>query len=727
MRLHLIARRSGYVVLAGALLAAGMYAWLGYEHERLPYGDRFEKGRADEWRQFGGAWHIRDGVMYNRSDERGAKLLTGSERWGDYRLQADVRLVGHEGEVGLVLRATDAERGIDSYNGYYVGLRSSDSALVIGRADHGWVEAQPVAVEGGVKIGPWYRLNVVAVGCDIGASATDLATGVTTYDAMHENNCAQRGAVGLRSWGTGGAWRHLSVERASVQDLQAVLAHVRTVTEPIYPEREADYSRMRDAFFRTTYTLARDTTTSMDGYPTRAQYRDTEERRIVPIEELRKNVTREGVVVLRGVVTLSQPLYIQDATGGVAVDTAQHPASLNLGDEVEVSGTPLAMGVSPRIAANNVRLLWDRTQAVPLSITSTQAASGAFASTLVGVEGTLVSRERLKDGTTKLSLEDASQRFTAYVTGGVGSATIDEIEDGSLVRLRGVCDLSSAARNDGAFAVRLRTLDDMELLSGPPFWTGTRVAQGLVAMVVLLALSVWMYLRLERWKMRAIMGERERLAHEMHDTLAQSFAGVGFHLQGVRNTIRGGVAKREAVLEKLDVACDLVKQTHRDASANIAALHPDADEGRDLLVALQRALHAMLEGDDLPLTMVREGEARPLSYPVRDALFQVGREAITNVLRHSGASGVWLKLRYEPKSVTLEIRDDGRGFDYDPNTMDFGIRTMQRRVKTIDAELNIHTKPGEGVTIAVRSPYGRKFTFGDWLRAIRHSLAHRGI
>ena len=65
----------------------------------------------------------------------------------------------------------------------------------------------------------------------------------------------------------------------------------------------------------------------------------------------------------------------------------------------------------------------------------------------------------------------------------------------------------------------------------------------------------------------------------MHDTLAQSFAGIGFHLQGMRNMVRSGTPNGN-LTEKLDLACDIVAQTHRDASAGIAALHPEADEGR---------------------------------------------------------------------------------------------------------------------------------------------------
>jgi hypothetical protein len=85
--------------------------------------------------------------------------------------------------------------------------------------------------------------------------------------------------------------------------------------------------------------------------------------------------------------------------------------------------------------------------------------------------------------------------------------------------------------------------------------------------------------------MHAILDEREQLAYNMHDTLAQSFAGLGFHLQGVRNGLRTGNLQFQSALEKLDVACDLVTHTHREASAEIAALHTDFTESADVLTA----------------------------------------------------------------------------------------------------------------------------------------------
>jgi signal transduction histidine kinase len=226
-----------------------------------------------------------------------------------------------------------------------------------------------------------------------------------------------------------------------------------------------------------------------------------------------------------------------------------------------------------------------------------------------------------------------------------------------------------------------------------------------------------LYLKIERWKMKGIMDERERLAQEMHDTLAQSFAGVGFHLQGVRNHMRNLslVEKPDHLLEKLDTACKIVAQTHREASANIAALHPDADGGSDLLVALERYVASMLNAADLPIEVKRIGEVRETSLPVRDALFQVGREALTNVVRHSRSEQVFLTMRYEQNTVALEVRDNGAVFDIDSES-GFGIFAMRRRCERIGAELCINSTLGKGTTVTITSSYGRNHSITAWLK-----------
>ena len=676
----------------------------------IPYRDSFADNRADEWTPFGGTWQLSKGAVYNRSDERGAKLVSGSSEWTNYQLSTDLKLIGHEGDIGVIVRLGDEERGVDSYKGYYVGLRSADSALVIGRADHGWMEGQPVPMLGGVRIGVWYRLRIVAMGCNIGAEATNIETGQSSWGAFADQPCFTKGKIGLRSMMTGGSWRNLSVTATNETAWKSIRAHADVLQEPKFPIREADYSRMREQYFKSTYLPVRsyqpDTLVGLG-----EQQPDASPPQLVSIEDVRTEPKQDGRVAIRGVVTLTSPLYVQDSTGSIAVHL-NDPIDLNLGDEVEILGRRTEISYTPQMVANSIRLLWDRTLVVPISITSTEAASGQFDASLVELRGMLRSKSMDREGNITLQLYDSAQTFSAVIHGGLSDRAFQSWEPGSDLAIRGICTvLPFSERRGVAFTIQMRAVDDVQVLSGPPWWTGRQMIRLVLLGIVLVVCVVYGFIRLERWKMHAIIDERERLAHDMHDTLAQSFAGVGFHLQGLCNGMRSGSADKADVIEMVHRAYDMVSHSHREASACIAALHPDADQGGDFLTALHRCAREMLDGDHrnamaLPVRFVREGNSRPLSIPVRDALFHIGREALTNMLRHAQATEMELRLRYRSDGVILEVFDNGLGFEYDPMESGFGIRAMQRRCAKVHARMVIESAAGRGTKVIVTAPYG---------------------
>ncbi len=174
-----------------------------------------------EWHAFGGNWETYYGAIRNNSDERGAKFLSGSPGWTDYSVEADILLLGQNGDAGLIVRSSDEEEGVDSYSGYYVGLRDRDGTVAIGRADHGWIEYDAVPVKAGIHPFRWYHLRVVAVGCEIAALAVDPVTQLSTVATLNENekDCARTGRVGLRSYSSGGIWKNVSVATAGPAEL----------------------------------------------------------------------------------------------------------------------------------------------------------------------------------------------------------------------------------------------------------------------------------------------------------------------------------------------------------------------------------------------------------------------------------------------------------------------------------------------------------------------------
>lgn len=103
----------------------------------------------------------------------------------------------------------------------------------------------------------------------------------------------------------------------------------------------------------------------------------------------------------------------------------------------------------------------------------------------------------------------------------------------------------------------------------------------IVVMALLLALVFnFVYHRIAHWRLQGALEERQRLAHEMHDTLAQSFAGIGFQLQAIRNGVPG---QDTHLLDQLDLASNLVRHSHEEARRRIATLRPESLESEDIL------------------------------------------------------------------------------------------------------------------------------------------------
>src|SRR5271163_2713519 len=176
--------------LVFVLVASGFAFFLYHEspNRGLPYSDSFATGKAEEWKALGGTWELMNGSMRNDSDERGAKLLTGSPYWQNYSVEADVMLLGGGGDAGLIVRSSDEEEGVDAYTGYYAGLRNLDNMLVIGRAGHGWTEVfKPVALDQ-TKVLParWNHLKLLAYQCRLIAAANVPGQPITTTIAVND-------------------------------------------------------------------------------------------------------------------------------------------------------------------------------------------------------------------------------------------------------------------------------------------------------------------------------------------------------------------------------------------------------------------------------------------------------------------------------------------------------------------------------------------------------------
>jgi len=194
-----------------------------------------------------------------------------------------------------------------------------------------------------------------------------------------------------------------------------------------------------------------------------------------------------------------------------------------------------------------------------------------------------------------------------------------------------------------------------------------------------------------------ILSERERMALEIHDTLAQSFAGIGFQLQAMRADAGGN----EAVKEQLEVALDMVRRSHNEAKRSITTIEPDVDVGADIVQSLKEVAEHLSDGRSLVVEGFSHGSVKRLPRLLAETIFRVGQESVYNCIRHSGASQLEIILEIERNTCRFIVRDNGSGFTVDPDSFGLGLRGMLRRAENASAKLEITSKANLGTTVSL--------------------------
>jgi signal transduction histidine kinase len=685
------------VILALAVFVVGAgVLYFSRTSPGLPYQDSFSSGRTGEWRAYAGSWETHEGAIRNLSEERGAKLITGSTEWSDYSVQADMMLLGQTGDAGLILRSSDEEEGVDSYSGYYAGLRLPDE-LVIGRADHGWMEYQAAPISAPLHTFKWYHLKVVAVGCDVAAIASDPETGQSTVAALREKDCARRGRIGLRSYSAGGTWRRVMVARATRADLLATEQGTRVVDSPEAMQTEAGFSAILARSVRHESVLPQAAV---------ARRSAASELQTPTIKSLRQVFEpHPPQVTVRGNVVLTSPiLYIEDSTGGLAID-GEHGGSLKLGDEIEATGIIEPRAFSAILRKATVSLLWSREPVPPLSVTAAQAATGAFDGMYIEIEGSLGAEPEIAPQSVVMNLTSGNHSYRAIFGGARQEDVLNRLLPHSLLRLRGVCVVDpERSKSMTPFVLFLRSAGDVGMISGPPWWDVRHLGEIALALIPLTLIGVLIYTRAEHWKMRAVLEERSRMAREIHDTLAQGFAGIALQLESVlQKPWAKGVE-----LAPVAMACHMARQSRREAHRSIAALRTlHTEEALDHM--LRNLLQMQVAGSQVELAVMVTGTPQRLTGECAGHVLRIAQEAVANALQHALAMRIEVRLEFEPEDLLVQITDDGRGFDVlgapVPDQGHFGITGMKERAANIKADFEIQSNViGTRITLKVPIP-----------------------
>ena len=237
----------------------------------------------------------------------------------------------------------------------------------------------------------------------------------------------------------------------------------------------------------------------------------------------------------------------------------------------------------------------------------------------------------------------------------------------------------------------------MDVVSAPPWWSPTHVIWLTFTCIALLLSTQLVLHRLQRWHLRSVLHEREQLAFEMHDTLAQSFTGIAYQLQAA-SIERRGADKVEAHIQS---ALQMVHISHKEASRTIAALRPQYRDAAGILNSLKEAAERLSDGSRLRITTITSGRSTNLPLEVTDALFRIGQEAVSNAIRHAGCNELALTLKLSKRAVQLCIEDNGRGFSEQEVSAGLGIEGMRSRAAKIRARFDLKTHPGAGTSVTV--------------------------
>ena len=206
----------------------------------------------------------------------------------------------------------------------------------------------------------------------------------------------------------------------------------------------------------------------------------------------------------------------------------------------------------------------------------------------------------------------------------------------------------------------------------------------------------------EQGQRAAVFEERNRMARDIHDTLAQGFTGVIVQLEAAEDAVSCGCRKEAD--NHLHRAAQLARQSLSEARRSVHALRPQALQQHNFWDALKGTIKNTTAGTALHTKFETQGRLPELPQPWQENLLHIGQEALTNTLKYAHARNFETRLSYKAKQLRLELRDDGDGFKVKERHDGVGLTGMRERVEQMGGELEITSSRGKGTKITVLLP-----------------------
>jgi signal transduction histidine kinase len=484
------------------------------------------------------------------------------------------------------------------------------------------------------------------------------------------------------------------------------------------------------------------------------------------IAQYRYNATPDRQIRVKGVVTYQRPgedIFLHDVTGGLQVkcrDTNNYAP----GEVVEAVGFPNLEGYLPVLEdATLTRTKESREPISPLNTSFQELSEGLHHSDPVILQGRLLDRSIRRVGSlgihsdnlkNVLILQNSNFIFTVEAAWDEGFSEFASIPNGSLLEVSGICLLQMGEEGKlETVQILLPSASNIRILQEPSWWTPNRLLAGLaILLIILMVAMAWSIMILRKnsalrtsvaekikaqkelqkahdlleWRVqertkqlkfemtarkegevqfKATLKERTRLAQELHDTLEQSLTGIGLQLDTAGRLFG---KETDRATHHVEMARSLMTQSQLELRRSIWDLRSRELEEFDLCSALTASGRQMLDGTDIQLRVITAGRVRPLSEVVEENLLRIGQEALTNVIKHSGARQVFIELKFGAQSVIFKIKDDGKGFVFENSVGaangHFGLVGMAERTKRLDGKLTIQSAPGAGTCMEIEIP-----------------------
>jgi PAS domain S-box-containing protein len=206
----------------------------------------------------------------------------------------------------------------------------------------------------------------------------------------------------------------------------------------------------------------------------------------------------------------------------------------------------------------------------------------------------------------------------------------------------------------------------------------------------------------EQGQRAAVFEERNRMARDIHDTLAQGFTGVIVQLEAAEDAVSCGCRKEAD--NHLHRAGELARQSLSEARRSVHALRPRALQEHNFWDALKGTIKNTTVGTALHTKFAAQGKLPKLPQAWQENLLHIGQEALTNTLKYAHARNFETRVSYKAKELRLELRDDGDGFKVRDRHDGVGLSGMRERVEQMGGQLKITSSRGKGTKVTVLLP-----------------------